>query len=105
MVVNALLRGLEVGKFYEDKNSGNLYFVDTNRVVALPSGVRLNPTKNPPHGLSSLHDDQVDIRNFQEVDPLQYLNKKRVYFNELVEAVIEYNPALKKEGELEKLLK
>jgi len=76
MAGSPFMCGLEAGKFYADMKSGSLYYADTNRVVALPSGTRLNPTKNPHHGLSSLHDDEIDVRNFQEVDLLRYLENR-----------------------------
>ncbi len=98
MVNSEPMCGLKAGMFYEDQKSGRLYFVDTNRVVELPSGARLRPTRNLiDPSLSSVLYNPVDVKGFREVDPLQYLEKKRIAFNELVEAVIRYHPSLQKE--------
>lgn len=94
------LCGLEVGKFYEDSETGKLYFIDTNRVVALPSETRLLPTRTPYYGLAGVHHKlDIDVRKFKQVDPLKYLNEQRSNYNQLVESVIRNHPSLQKEEE------
>jgi hypothetical protein len=92
------LCGLQIGKFYEDSQSGEIYFIDTNRVVALSSDARLTPTRTVNRGLAGVfHQNEVDIREFKEVDPLKYLKRQRSNYNKLVDSVIRYHPSLQKE--------
>lgn len=83
--------------FYKDRETGMLYFYEAPRLELCPSGVRLKPSHKIPFGLSSRHDDKVEIDNLEEVDPLKYIEEKRKDFNDVIQFVKERLPQLQEE--------
>jgi hypothetical protein len=85
--------GLEHGKFYVDTNN-ELYFLEPHdhKVTHLPSEARYKPTTTPHNGLSNLHNDEVDVRQFREIDPLKYLGQRREEVNALSRTIKKYCP-------------
>lgn len=96
-MADSSLCGLEPGKFYEDKEGRGLYFITLGGrpVVDVLTGSEWRPTRTTHGGLASVfHDNDIDVTNFRQVNPLDYLEQQRKRFNKLLDGVKKYHPSL-----------